>query len=752
MSSPVEVTAMSTTWTHRSLTRRGLLGLVVVLVTAVAIGVAAAEPADGQAPLACDGDLYITTGSPDDMTLTRVDQATGALTPVGDGGLVANALGHNPQDNFLYGIDRDAPHGIVRVSASGDEQPLGPATGAPTSWELTYVGTFLANGHYLVLGDNAPAGTPRGTVAGTWAEIDVTSQPPAVVRTFSHPSVGNNDLQDVALDPIDGALYAHSVTRNRIVRIDPATGAATPVGPAFTTPSNAGSSFFDAFGRMWLYGSGGATGTQDTLYRIDDPGTDPPVVVADGPAVTNSDGASCPFTLGMEKTVTPATACAGTTVTYRYQITSEAIDWPDTSSPPAGRPESGEAVNVDFEDQLPDDGRTFVAGSLVNPFGGDELPYGGTGRLVIENFDVPHGGGGTIEVDVALPADLPPGTVMNQARLTDLSGDFGVEVLSEYPGTPQFPDATPLEVRQCADIGVEKSVDATVAGPGDELTYTVRATNHGPSDATDVDSVADTLPAGLTFVRAEGGGQVTTDGTVRWPAMDLAVGDHRDLTVTARADADVRQVTEDDADLDNTAVVQHPGDPNPDNDRDTAVVPVDHPDLVVVKDDGLTVVSPGDELTYTVEVHNAGAGAAHGVVVTDQLPGELAYVGGSEGVAHTEPGIVTWPAFDLTAGTTREVTVVARVRDEVEAGTVIHNVASAPHPDDPNPEDNTDDDRDDVEGEPPPPRPEEPTPDDDPPVPWLPRTGLAALSWAAIGAGLIALGTAAHWWSRPRPT
>ncbi len=744
---------MSASWAPPSLTRRGLLGLAVVLITVVAIVVAATEPAGGQAPLACDGGLYITTGAPDAMTLTRVDQATGALTPIGDGGLVANALGHNPEDGYLYGIDRDAPHGIVRVSADGAEQPLGPASGAPASWALTYVGTFLANGHYLVLGDNAPAATPRGTVAGTWAEIDVSAQPPEVVRTFSHPSVGNNDLQDVALDPVDGELYAHSVTRDRIVRIDPVTGAATAVGPTFATPANAGSSFFDAFGRMWLYGSGSGatTGTQDTLYRIEDPVEDTPVVVADGPAVTNSDGASCPFTVGMEKTVEPGVACAGTTVTYRYEITSEAVEWPDQSSPAAGRTEAA-AINVDFEDQLPDDGRTFVAGTLVNPFGGDELPYGGTDRLVIEDVDVPHGAGGTIEVDVAVPADLPAGRVLNQARLTDLSGAFGVEVLSEFSGTPQFPDATPLEVRQCADIGVEKSVDATVAGPGDELTYTVRVTNHGPSDATDLDSVTDTLPVGLTFLSAEGGGQVTADGTVRWPAMDLAVGEHRDLTVTARADADVRRVTEDDIDLDNTAVVRHPGDPNPDNDRDTAVVPVDHPDLIVDKDDGLTLVAPGDELTYTVDVRNAGPGDAHGVVVSDELPDELEYVGGSEGATYTEPGAVTWPAFGLAAGETRRLTVIARVSEDAEAGTEVHNVASAPHPEDPNPEDNTDDDRDHVDGDRPPPRDEEPTPDVDPPVPWLPRTGTAALSWAAIGVGLIALGVAAHWWSRPRPT
>lgn len=732
---------MPTAWLHSFLSRRGLLGLVVVLVMALAIAVAAAEPAGGQAPLECDGGLYITTGSPDDMTLVRVDQETGELTEVGDGGLVANALGHNPQDDFLYGIDRNDPHAVVRVSADGDEVSMGPADGAPASWELTYVGTFLADGTYLVLGDNTPASTPRGTVPGTWAEIDVTVNPPEVTRTFSHPSIGNNDLQDIALNPVDGQLYGHSIVRNRIVRIDPDTGAATGVGPTFDSPANAGSSFFDSFGRMWLYGSGDSVGTQDTLYRIDDVGEDTPEVVAQGPAVTNSDGASCPFTIGMDKTVDPAVACAGTTVTYRYEIRNEAIA-------PIPR-EGGPVTSADFVDQLPDDGRTFVAGSLVNPFGGDVTPYGGTGRLQIDALEIPFDQTGVIEVDVALPADLAPGTLMNQARLLDVSGNLGSEILSEFPGTPQAPDPTPVQVQRCTDLGVEKTAETPVAGPGDQVAYTLRVTNHGPSDAVGVDSVADTLPDGLTFVSAGDGGTPTPDGTVRWPAMALVAGAHRDLAVTATADADVRTVTEDDGDLDNTASVQHPGDTNPANDQDTAVVPVDRPDLVVEKDDGLTTVDPGDEVTYTIRVQNVGAGDAHGVLLTDELPPELEFMSGSEEATYTDPGLVSWPAFDLPAGGEREVTVTARVHDDVEDGTEVHNVAVAPHPDDPNPEDNSDDDLDDVER--PTPTIDRPVPDDDPPVTWLPRTGLEILSWTAIGIGLMALGLAARWWGRPKP-
>jgi uncharacterized repeat protein (TIGR01451 family) len=735
---------MPTSWVHSFFSRRGLLGLVVVLVTAVAVAVVSAEPAGGQATLECDGGLYITTGSPDDMTLTRVDQETGELTEVGGGGLVANALGHNPQDDYLYGMDRDDPHHVVRVSADGNEDDLGAAVGAPTSWELTFVGTFLENGHYLVLGDNTPAQTPRGTVPSTWAEIDVNQSPPQVLRTFSHPSIGNNDLQDVALDPVSGDLFGHSITRHRIVRIDTTTGAATAVGPTFSSPANAGSSFFDSFGRMWLYGSDDTVGTQDTLYRIDEVGEDTPVVVAEGPAVTNSDGASCPFSLGMEKTVTPAAACAGTDVTYRYALTNEAVP-PHPRSRPT---EEANVVQATFTDELPDDGRTFVASTLVNPFGGHVEPYGGTRRLRIDDLRIPHEEPGTIQVQVALPADMDPGTVLNQAVLSEPSANVGLRILSEYPGTPQLPDPTPLIVQTCADLGIEKTADTVVAGPGDPVHYTLRVTNHGPSDADDVDSVADSLPDGLTFVSASDGGTLTADGTVRWPAFDLAAGAHRDLTVSATADADVRTAAGDDGDLDNTASVQHPGDPNDSNDRDTAEVPVDHPDLVVDKDDGLEMVNPGDEVTYTITVHNAGEGDADGVVLTDELPEELEFMDGTEQPRYREPATVTWPAFDLAAGEERSVTVTARVDEGVPAGSDVLNVAEAPHPDDPNPEDNRDDDLDGVDR--PVDRVDDPAPTDDPPAPWLPRTGLEVASWTAIGIGLSALGLAVRWWSQTK--
>ena len=412
------------------LLRRGLLGLAAVLVAVVAIAVATTEPAGGQAPLECDGGLYVTTGSPDDMTLTRVDQETGALTAVGDGGLVANALGHNPQDDFLYGIDRNAPHHVVRVSAGGDEVDLGPAVGAPASWVLTFVGTFLANGHYLVLGDNAPARASRGTVPGTWAEIDVTAGAPEVIRTFSHPSIGNNDLQDIALNPVDGELYGHSITRHRIVRINPTTGAATGIGPTFARPGNAGSVVLRQL-------------RADVALRVG------PVRRRPGHALPHR-----PRRPGQARRSSPR-APPSPTPTAPPARSPSAWRRRSTGPPPARAPRSPTATRSPTRPSTPTPRRvprpsrptswtsspTTVApswpASLVNPLGGDVAAYGGTDRLRIDDLAIPHDSTATIQVAVALPADMAAGTVMNQARLVDLTGNLGTQVLSEFPGTPR---------------------------------------------------------------------------------------------------------------------------------------------------------------------------------------------------------------------------------------------------------------------------------------------------------------------------
>ena len=61
--------------------------------------------------------------------------------------------------------------------------------------------------------------------------------------------------------------------------------------------------------------------------------------------------------------------------------------------------------------------------------------------------------------------------------------------------------ASATETPQQADLAVTKTVSDATPNVGDQITFTVTLSNHGPDAATGV-QVTDLLPAGLTFVVA----------------------------------------------------------------------------------------------------------------------------------------------------------------------------------------------------------------------------------------------------------
>jgi len=67
------------------------------------------------------------------------------------------------------------------------------------------------------------------------------------------------------------------------------------------------------------------------------------------------------------------------------------------------------------------------------------------------------------------------------------------------------------------------------------LVYTISVTNFGPSSASGV-VVTDTLPAGVTFVSATGGG-LNNAGIVTWALGNLGNGAVSNVTVTVTAPA-----------------------------------------------------------------------------------------------------------------------------------------------------------------------------------------------------------------------
>lgn len=115
-----------------------------------------------------------------------------------------------------------------------------------------------------------------------------------------------------------------------------------------------------------------------------------------------------------------------------------------------------------------------------------------------------------------------------------------------------------------ADLAVTKTFDVTgTLYPGDQITYTIGASNNGPSDATGVE-VTDPLPAQVAYVSDTCGG-TETGGTWTWTIGTLANG------ASATCDLVVEVVPGANGLIENTATVSgNESDPTAANDSATA--------------------------------------------------------------------------------------------------------------------------------------------------------------------------------------
>ncbi|MEM6795693.1 MAG: FG-GAP-like repeat-containing protein, partial [Acidobacteriota bacterium] len=101
-------------------------------------------------------------------------------------------------------------------------------------------------------------------------------------------------------------------------------------------------------------------------------------------------------------------------------------------------------------------------------------------------------------------------------------------------------------------------------------------------------------------------------------------------------------------------------------------------DLSILLDDSSDQASPGDVLIYTLSVDNPGSIDAAGVLLENVLPAGTEFVSASDGGAFDgAAGIVSWPDFDLAAGTSAARTLTVRVLETLPPGTTsIENVAT----------------------------------------------------------------------------
>ncbi|WP_223585798.1 isopeptide-forming domain-containing fimbrial protein [Microbacterium sp. OVT16B] len=170
-------------------------------------------------------------------------------------------------------------------------------------------------------------------------------------------------------------------------------------------------------------------------------------------------------------------------------------------------------------------------------------------------------------------------------------------------------------------ITIDKVVDKTVANVGDLLTYTVSAVNDGGRDLSDI-TLRDTLPAGVTFVSASGGG-VHAGGEVTWNLASMPLGQQFTYTVTVRVDQEgVALVNRFGVDGTTPVTPLHPcAEPN-DDDESCATTTVPAVALTYAKTSDPapgTMVKAGDTVSYTVTVSNATGSPSTSGIATDDM-------------------------------------------------------------------------------------------------------------------------------------
>ena len=188
--------------------------------------------------------------------------------------------------------------------------------------------------------------------------------------------------------------------------------------------------------------------------------------------------------------------------------------------------------------------------------------------------------------------------------------------------------AAPVTVLAATEAGLFASVDggATWSENNGRLAYTITVTNAGPSNAIDA-TVEDFFPPTLSceWSCTGSGGGVCSAGPVSGDLVDTVdLPGSASVVYTALCAIDPSATGA----VDNTATVTAPDTVSDsvlaNNTAMDSATLVRKADLAITKDDGVTSVVPGGDVTYTLTATNQGGSDAVGATVSDLFAADLA--------------------------------------------------------------------------------------------------------------------------------
>lgn len=360
-----------------------------------------------------------------------------------------------------------------------------------------------------------------------------------------------------------------------------------------------------------------------------------------GDVLSNEATVTVPFTAALSLTKEVETAppyAVGQQISYSYEVTNEG---------------NATLTTVNVNDNRIPATSLVCQDDVLEP----EATTTCTGTYVVQNSHV--------EAD---------GYVRNTAVATATT-PIGQSVTSNE-ATEQIPVFT--------DVGVAKSVDDATPLVGQDVTFTVSATNNGPSVAQNV-VLADQLPAGrLTYVSHTTSSGTYTPADGLWRVPEIAVDQTVTLTLVATVETNVEVANG----VARTSMTQTDIDPSNDSASVTLNPITEALDIAVTKSVTDDVIPLGSQTTFTVTAHNDGPFAATALTLRDVLPTGLVVVSAtpSQGSFDEAAGIWDVGALAVDADATLELVVEPQALGEYRNTARLDSVA----PEDTNPSNDQD--------------------------------------------------------------
>ncbi|RAJ80341.1 putative repeat protein (TIGR01451 family)/gliding motility-associated-like protein [Chitinophaga dinghuensis] len=334
---------------------------------------------------------------------------------------------------------------------------------------------------------------------------------------------------------------------------------------------------------------------------------------------------------------------------------------------------------------------TIVSRTFNGIAGNSGFTGSGNTNLLGSNATLAAGSTVTAVIVINLKNAGQYGTFNTQGQASGTAGTSVVTDLSVNGTVPDangngsaFDDQSPTPVTiQRPDIAIQKTVDQSSPYVGNNITFTITATNVGSGDAAGV-NVEDPILTGFKFLSATPAVGTYNSTTGTWAIGILKAGESKTLTVTVQVNpAGV---------YDNTASCDHPEDiVTSNNSKKVTVTPIPSADVRITKIADKMTPDVLDVVTFTLTASNAGLSDATGVVVTDKLPAGLEPVSPYPAGLVYDPALrqFTWTIGNMAANTQQSQTIATTVSADIDRSNFTNTATIKANEHDPQPGNNT---------------------------------------------------------------